>query len=100
MLKGPVIGGFSLVRKTAAGKLSHLKMISDTLAANPLFFAGFVATVAFFQVLLLVTFHNPLLLSIKLVIIHALVNSYQMIGDPVNGMKKGTTMSAWIIPNH
>lgn len=91
MFKRPVIGSFGLCWKTAGGKLSHLKMISDALAAYPLFFTRFVAAIAFFQVLSLVTLHSPRLLPIQKVLIHPFMDYYQMSSAAVNGMKGRTT---------
>jgi hypothetical protein len=59
VLEGPVIGGFRLLGKNAAGQLPHLEVVGDALAAYPLSRARIVSAIAPGQVLLFVTFHNP-----------------------------------------
>jgi len=58
LLEAAVIGALGVRRKTAAGKLAHLEVVGDALAADPLAVARLVAAVAALQVAFLVAFHH------------------------------------------
>ena len=57
MAKGTIERPFCIIGKAAAGKLPHLQMILNALAANPFSLTWVIAAVAVAQILILVTDH-------------------------------------------
>ena len=58
MFKRSVIGFFRIIGKTACGQLSHLQMVADAVAADPLAGASGVRTVARLEILFFFAFHD------------------------------------------
>ena len=61
MFKRAIVGSFRVLGKAAPGELSHFQMIRNTLATDPFSGAGLIGAVAFFKVLLPITFHGSIL---------------------------------------
>jgi len=61
MFKRAIVCFFRLLRKAATGELPHFQMIGNALATDPFSGAGFIGAVAFFKVLLPITFHGSIL---------------------------------------
>ena len=64
VLKGAVIGGLGVVRKTTGGKLPHIKMVFDAFAAYSLSGTRLIGAIASGLVLFLIAFHACHLLSV------------------------------------
>jgi len=65
MLKGAVIGGFSIFWKTTGRKLPTFQVIADAVAANALAGARVITTVAMGEILFFFAFHGGLLVVIQ-----------------------------------
>jgi hypothetical protein len=58
MFERAVVRFFRVVGKTACGQLPALEMIGDAFATDAFFGAGFVRTIAFFQIFLFIALHE------------------------------------------
>jgi hypothetical protein len=58
MLKGPIVGPLGIRRETAGGEFPAGEVVLQTVAAYSLSRTGFVAAIAVFFVLFLLTFHK------------------------------------------
>jgi hypothetical protein len=70
-LEAAVVGFFDCRGETAAGKLSHFKVILQAIAANALIVARVIGTGAVLQIFLFFTFHDIPLCIIPFRVINA-----------------------------
>ncbi len=61
--KGPIIGAFDIVRKTARGKFIHIEVVLKTFTAYTFSRTGFVGAVTMLYILLFIAVHGQLYLK-------------------------------------